>query len=205
MPLINQTLPHYHINEIHSIKINASPERVYEALKQYRMGSSPLFRFLFSLRKLGGLPTLLLRRQPLTRNWNLEEPAMLNLKPFVVVAETPNEEVVLGLIGKFWLPAPPQVNLKDGAEFLRFNDPHYAKAAMNFHLESQNGVTRLTTETRVNVPDSTARLLFRFYWTLIGFFSGWIRIDMLQRIKHEAEACHSEECKARRGISRTNL
>lgn len=192
MPLINQTFPHYHISEIHSIKINASPERVYEALKQYRMGSSPLFRFLFSLRRLGGLPTLLWRRQPLTRNWNLEEPAMLNLKPFVVVAETPNEEVVLGLIGKFWQPAPPQVNLKDGAEFLRFDDPHYAKAAMNFHLESQNGVTRLTTETRVYVPDSTARLLFRFYWTLIGFFSGWIRMDMLQRIKHEAEACHSE-------------
>lgn len=198
MLLIQQTLPHYDVNEIHSIEIRASPERVYEALKQYRMGSSPLFRFLFSLRKLGGLPTLLLRRQPLTRNWNFEEPSILNLKPFVVVAEVPNEEVVLGLIGKFWQPAPPQVNLKDGDEFLRFNDPHYAKAAMNFLLESHNGITTLATETRVYVPDPTSRLLFRFYWALIGFFSGWIRMDMLQRIKRTAESCHSEECEARR-------
>lgn len=191
MPLIQQTLPHYHVNEIHSIKINASRERVYEALKQYHMGSSPLFRFLFSLRKLGGLPTLLLRRQPLTRNWNLEEASILNLKPFVVVAEVSNEEVVLGLIGKFWQPAPPQLNLKDGAEFLRLNDPHYAKAAMNFHLELRDNITTLTTETRIHIPDPTARLLFRFYWTLIGFFSGWIRMDMLNRIKRTAEVGRS--------------
>ena len=188
MSLIHQTLPHYHINEIHSIEIRATPERVYEALKQYRMGSSPLFRFLFSLRRLGGLPTLLLRRQPLTRNWNFEEPSILNLKPFVVVAEAPDEEVVLGLIGKFWQPAPPQVNLKDGEEFLRFDDPHYAKAAMNFLLESHDSITILTTETRVRVPDPFARMLFRFYWTLIGFFSGWIRVDMLKRIKRVAES-----------------
>jgi hypothetical protein len=188
MSLIHQTLPHYHINEIHSIEIRATPERVYEALKQYRMGSSPLFRFLFSLRRLGGLPTLLLRRQPLTRNWNFEEPSILNLKPFVVVAEAPDEEVVLGLIGKFWQPAPPQVNLKDGEEFLRFDDPQYAKAAMNFLLESRDSITILTTETRVHIPDPTARLLFRFYWTLIGFFSGWIRVDMLKRIKRVAES-----------------
>jgi len=187
MPLIHQTLPHYHVNEIHSIEIHASRERVYESLKQYRMGSSPLFRFLFSLRRLGGLPTRLLRRQPLTHSWNFEEPSVLNLKPFVIVAEAPNEEVVLGLIGKFWQPAPPQVNLKDGEEFLRFDDPAYAKAAMNFRLESQEGVTRLTTETRVHIPDPSSRLLFRFYWMLIGFFSGWIRMDMLKRIKRMAE------------------
>ena len=93
MSLIQQTLPHYDVHEIHSIEIHATPERVYEALKQYRMGSSPCSVF-FRLRKLGGLPSLLLRRQPLTRNWNLEEPSILNLKPFVVVAEVPNEEVV---------------------------------------------------------------------------------------------------------------
>jgi hypothetical protein len=31
------------------------------------------------------------------------------------------------------------------------------------------------------------RLLFRCYWTLIGFFSGLIRKEMLQMVKRESE------------------
>jgi hypothetical protein len=113
---------------------------------------------------------------------------LLELKPFVKVAEAPNEEVVMGLIGKFWKPAPPQVNLEDGQAFLRFDDPTYAKAAMNFRLAANgNGTMRLSTETRVRVPDPGSRRWFRLYWAVIGFFSGVIRADMLKRIKREAE------------------
>lgn len=186
MTLLEQSLPQFDVNEVHVIEIRAAPEKVYDILREYRFGSSPLFRFLFGLRRLMGLPRLLKRRS--RAGWNFEEPPLLELKPFVKVAEASNEEVVLGLIGKFWQPAPQEVRLENGAAFLRFDDPAYAKAAMNFHLTSiGNGRTQLTTETRVRVPDPRSRRLFRFYWTLIGFFSGAIRVEMLWRIKRLAE------------------
>ena len=188
MRLLQKALPEYDVNEIHTIEIHASPERVYEALRQYRFGSSPLFRFLFGLRRLAGLPGWLRRKRSVKTAWNFEEPPLLELKPFVKVAEAPNEEVVLGLIGKFWQPAPQEVTLADGEAFLRFADPTYAKAAMNFHLTPNGNITHFSTETRVRVPDPANRRLFRLYWAAIGFFSGVIRADMLRRIKVMAEA-----------------
>lgn len=189
LTLLQQTLPQYDVNEIHVIEVTASPLRVWQVLGAYRFGSSPLFRFLFSLRKFFGLPAWLIRRQPVRRDWNLAEPPLLEMKPFVKVAEMPNEEVVLGLIGKFWQPAPRPVIVENGEAFLRFNDPAYGKAAMNFHLESTaEGIVRLSTETRVQVTDPRSRFLFKLYWAVIGSFSGLLRIDMLRRIKQEAES-----------------
>lgn len=189
MTLLEQVLPQYDVNEVHRIEIRATPERVYGVLKQYRFGSSPLFRILFGLRRMAGLPARLISRwKRAAAAWDFQEPPLLELKPFVKVAEAPNEEVVLGLIGKFWQPAPQEVRLADREAFLRFDDPAYAKAAMNFRLiPNGGGATCLSTETRVRVPDPRSRMLFRLYWAVIGFFSGWIRVDMLKGIKRSAE------------------
>jgi hypothetical protein len=194
MTLLEQVLPQYEVNEVHAVEIRAAAEKVYATLQQYRMGDSPLFRLLFGLRKLAGLPMLLARGKPVRREWNFAEPPVLELRPFVKVAEAPNEEVVLGLIGKFWEPAPQQVMLPDGEAFLKFDDPAYAKAAMNFRLTPNgNGLTRLSTETRVRVPDPRSRKWFKLYWAVIGFFSGWLRVDMLGRIKDAAEGSEIRE------------
>ncbi len=113
---------------------------------------------------------------------------MLSHAGFVKVAEAPNEEIVIGLVGKFWRPVQNQVKLADGAAFLRFDDPTCAKAAMNFYLApTPNDGVRLTTETRVRGPDAASRRRFRLYWALIGPFSGLIRIEILRRIKQAAE------------------
>ncbi|HKZ70916.1 MAG TPA: hypothetical protein VJ020_12595 [Anaerolineales bacterium] len=188
MTLLEQVLPTYEVNEVHTVEIQAAAERVYEVLKQYRFGSSPLFRVLFGLRRLAGLPMLLTGRTKAKAAWSFEEPPIIESKAFVKVAEAPNEEVVLGLIGKFWEPAPKEVQLPNGEAFLKFDDPAYAKAAMNFRLVGNgDGRTRLSTETRVRVPDLRSRRLFKLYWAVIGFFSGWLRADMLKRIKDAAE------------------
>jgi len=80
------------------------------------------------------------------------------------------------------------VKLADGDSFLRFDDPAYAKAAMNFHLAPNPNGTRLSTETRVHVPNPANQRRFRLYWALIGFFSGLIRLEMLWGIKRAAES-----------------
>ncbi len=188
MTLLEQVLPRYDVNEVHSIEVRASPEAVYRALHEFRLGDATLSRFLFWLR---WAPTLLAARgRAVIGQQPPEQPflQMLGRAGFVKVAEAPNEEIVVGLVGKFWQPVQNQVKLDDGAAFLRFDNPACAKAAMNFHLAptSDDGV-RLTTETRVRVPDAASRRRFRLYWALIGFFSGLIRIEILRRIKRAAE------------------
>jgi hypothetical protein len=189
MTLLDQVLPQFDVNEVHAAEIRATPEQVYRALQEYRLSDSPVTRFLFGLRRLPALFTA--KGRSALRQARQQEPPFiqtLDKGGFVKVAETPNEEIVVGLIGKFWEPVPEQVTLANGEAFLHFDDPAYAKAAMNFHLESsRNGLTRLSTETRVRVPDPKSRRLFRFYWALIGFFSGWIRVEMLRGIKKVAE------------------
>ncbi|MBI3243916.1 MAG: hypothetical protein HYZ49_16660 [Chloroflexi bacterium] len=189
MTLLEQSLPQFDVNEVHAIEIRATPERVYRALQEYRLGDSAATRFLFTLRRLPAMLTA--KSRAALRQAQQQEPPfiqMLDKGGFVKVAEAPNEEIVVGLIGKFWQPVPEQVTLTNGEAFLRFDDPAYAKAAMNFHLAPNgNGLTRLSTETRVCVPDPKSRMLFRFYWMLIGFFSGWIRVEMLRGIKKAVE------------------
>lgn len=189
MTLLDRILPQFDVIEVHAIEIRATPERVYRALQEYRLGDSAVARLLFGLRRLPALLTA--KGRAALRQARQQEPPfiqMLDKGGFVKVAEALNEEIVVGLIGKFWKPVPEQVTLANGEAFLRFGDPAYAKAAMNFHLTPNgNGLTRLSTETRVRVPDRRSRRLFQLYWILIGFFSGWIRVEMLRGIKKAAE------------------
>ena len=60
---------------------------------------------------------------------------------------------------------------------------------MDLRVQSQ-GETRslLTTETRVHVPDPTARGKFRRYWLVVRRFSGLTRILLLRAVRTRAEA-----------------
>jgi len=46
----------------------------------------------------------------------------------------------------------------------------------------------VSTETRVLCYGRNERILFRCYWTVIGFFSGLIRKEMLQMVKRNSES-----------------
>jgi hypothetical protein len=107
---------------------------------------------------------------------------------FVLLAEQVGKEVVLGAIGKFWRP-DSGISRVDASEFQSFDDPGYAKAAMNFRVD-ELGPDRclLVTETRVLCTDASSRRKFRLYWSAIGPFSGAIRHVMLRQAKRSAES-----------------
>jgi len=107
MKLLQKTLPQYEVNEIHSVNIGAPPERVYGALLSYHISSGPILRFLFGLRSL---PFLLTARGRTALQARKAEPPFVEMLQrgggFVKVAESPNEELVVGLVGKFWQLTP---------------------------------------------------------------------------------------------------
>jgi hypothetical protein len=105
---------------------------------------------------------------------------------FVVLGERPSEEIVIGVVGRFWRPASGIVRVS-AAEFGSYAEPGHARGAMNFRVDRRRGGCRLRTETRVNCVDDAALWRFRLYWAIVGPFSALIRREMLRAIRRDAE------------------
>jgi len=104
-----------------------------------------------------------------------------------MLATVPEQEVLLGIAGRFWRPDGGIVPSLTPEEFWTFHRDGYAKAVWNFSLAPANDDTLLSTETRVQTFGRAATAKFRFYWLLVGPFSGLMRKAMLREVKRIAE------------------
>lgn len=167
---MDQFLSQYDVAKRYQIDIQAPVEAVYPLIRQLDVSNSALIRWLFRLR---GLPQGCLNLEGLTKTG------------FVILAEKPPREMVLGLAGRFWRLAGDIQHIK-AQEFQAFNPPGYAKAAWNFSLhQTEENNTQLSTETRVYCMDERSREKFKKYWMVIGPFSGLIRKEILRTIKRK--------------------
>lgn len=175
--LIDDFLPDFDVRERHRIKVNAPVDKVYAAVRRLDISRAKLSMLLFRLR---GIPA------------GISPPSSFGLEDFlkmrfILLGERPDEELLLGLVGRFWTPSGELLRLDPGG-FRDFDEPGYAKAAWNFTLTKQRDSTvLLETETRVYCLDEISRRRFRLYWLLVGAFSGLIRREVLQAIKRNAE------------------
>jgi hypothetical protein len=173
--LIDDFLPVYDFSETHEITVRASAEKVYTAVNSTNLTDSWLIWGLFALRGLGwsqSSSSLTLRDMTKSR--------------FTVLDENPNDEILLGLAGKFWT-LTGHLQKIDADNFKEFKKPGFAKAVWNFSVDETGGETLLKTETRIQCLDQSSRKSFALYWTLVEPFSGLIRQEMLRLIKEKAE------------------
>jgi hypothetical protein len=170
--LIDEFLPDFDFVEKHQTRVQGSTADILRAVNQVDFGDSWLISRLFWLR---GLPTqeITLRRMRESR--------------FEVLAESPNRELLLGIVGKFWKPSG-ELRKIDGETFKEFHESGFAKAAWNFAVEESDGKATLSTETRIKCLDADCRRSFGWYWMFIRPFSGLIRMEMLKTIKRRAES-----------------
>ena len=174
-------MPAYDVRAAYSILIAATPQRVWEELLNADFNSLPITRRLMRLRSLG-------RRKPATGQpvpWRPWVPAVSG--GFLEIGRVPEQEIVGAIAGRFWLPHAPVLRDWKAEEFPALAPHGAAKAAWNFYLTAEGNKTRLSTETRVLCFGRAARIQFRLYWFLIGFFSGWIRKEMLEMVKRKCE------------------
>jgi hypothetical protein len=109
---------------------------------------------------------------------------------FVLLAEEPGSEIVLGLVGRFWaFFGSPPVSIASPRDFLAFGEPGYARTVWNFRVEASErpGYSRVSTETRVWAIDTAARLRLLAYWASIYPGSALIRRMMLRAVRKRAE------------------
>ncbi len=182
--ILDRVAPVYQFHEFHSATVQASPERVYRAIKAITADDIPLFRTLIAIRQLGGpLPASM---TSLPDDLPLFEIATRTT--FVVLADTPNE-IVTGTVVHVppgfgsWRPRTPD-------EFLALRSrPGFALATMNDLIEpASGGATVVSTETRVYATDAPARQRFAMYWRIIYPGSALLRRTWLRALRVKVEA-----------------
>jgi hypothetical protein len=187
--LLNEFMPRHQFREFHQTPVNSNPEVLFQAIQDMDLRQSPLIHVLFRLREIPG-KIIKPRSQVPDFGYTLKDMTRLG---FIPLAEEPPNEICLGVVGRFWRPAPDLIEMS-GDQFKLFDDPGYAKAVMNFLITPLDPSTcRLTTETRVWCPDKEALRKFRRYWTMIRPFSGLIRKEMLMIAKRSAKAAYAEK------------
>ena len=182
--LLDIFLPQCEFREFHETRVDAPPERIYEAILRVTAGEIRLFQTLTWLRS----PKL---------PWGKPQPeSILNApsdRPILEVAtswefckliEAPGIEIVVGMAVIRPRGTPP---ISEPADFFT-SRPGYALAAMSFRIEYGGpGWSRLTTETRVHATDAFSRRRFAAYWRLIYPGSAFIRVQWLRAIRERAE------------------
>ncbi len=178
--LMDEFLPHCDFGASYEVRINAPASVVYESLLRSDFSDIWLVRLLMSIRSGKRLPR---NRMPGDLRQRLQGTG------FVVLAEAPNEEIVIGVAGRFWRPDGGRCMELTAKDFAGFSRPSYAKVAWNFKLREESPQsTVLSTETRIKCFGQAALWKFRSYWSLVGPFSGLMRKAILKQVKTEAEA-----------------
>ena len=176
---IDEFLPNYDFSARYEIRIDAPASAVYRCLLRSDFSELWLVRLLLSIRSGKWLPR---SRVPTDLRQRLQGTG------FVILAEVPNEEIVIGIAGRFWRPDGGRCKELTAKDFAGFCRSGFAKAAWNFKLRADStGSTVLSTETRIKCFGA-AFWKFRLYWALVGPFSGLIRKAILKQVKTEAES-----------------
>lgn len=186
--LLDEIMPTYHFNVVHSAVIHAAPGRIFRAIKETRAADIPLFNTLFWMRELPGRLTGRGKRY-FTKDENLFEQGVNSLG-FIMLAEETEREIVFGAIAQWWrLWGAKFYQIADRKEFLDFDRPGYARAVGNFYADPDNGTgrTKVRHETRIYAPDPSARKKFAVYWWIIYPGAALIRRMWLKSIKRRAE------------------
>lgn len=174
--LINKFLPKFQFSEKHQIKIEAPANVVMNQIINFNPEMDKATKVLMTIRELPIKMMALFNPQ--------ENKESFGFHSFVLLDKQDNEEMTLGLIGKFWRPNFGLEQFSTAEEFQTFSQIGVAKLVMNFSIqELDSHLCILSTETRVFCPDKKTVLLFSPYWYLIRLASGFIRRRMLSQIK----------------------
>src|ERR1035438_4970708 len=177
--LMDEFLPTHDFSAAYEISINAPTSVVYQCLLESDFSKVWLVRLLMSIRSG--------KRMPRSRA-AIDLRQRLQGTGFVILSEVPNEEIVIGVAGRFWRPEGGRCMELSAKESTRFSRPGFAKATWNFKLHADStGHTVLSTETRIKCFGA-AFGKFRLYWSVVGPFSGLMRKAILKHLKTEAES-----------------
>jgi len=194
--MLDRIMPEHCFSEVHELTVDAPAEAVFEAVHSVAADDLPLMRVLMTVRSL---PALATGRHPFGRSHGplLEQAVDAG---FMRLGEEQDREVVLGLIAQPWriFTGGGIVQLPTVDDFIAFDRPGFAKAAINFFIGGASRPVRVRTETRVWIADAATARKFGCYWVVIRPGSGLIRREWLREIERRAEGVGASGARDRR-------
>jgi hypothetical protein len=179
--LLDRFMPVYEVVERHHTHVGAPAEVTLDVAKTMDLFQLPLVRAIFKGRELilGATPD----ERPRPRGLLAEVQSL----GWVVLAETPAREIILGAVTKPW---EANVTFRSLApdEFAAFAEPGYVKIAWTLRADPISQCESIfRTETRVLATSPAARVRFRPYWAFLSPGIILIRWLSLAPLRVEAE------------------
>jgi len=179
--LLDEFIPEPEVAEHHQIEINAPAAVVMSTAMEMELLESPVIRAIVKAREL------VLGGQPDTRPHPERLLDQMRSIGWVVLAEKPDREIVLGSVTQPWVAAPVFRSVP-AAEFRNFAEPGYVKIAWTLRADPiDEARATFHTETRVCTTDGAARRRFRNYWSFVAPGVEVIRMAMLRPLRRAAE------------------
>jgi hypothetical protein len=180
-PLLDRFMPEYEVVERHHVRIAAPPAITLAAAREMDLRESRVARAIFKGRELilGATPEDHVRPRGLL--------ALVQSLGWVVLAELPDREVVVGAVTRPWEPNPTFRGVPPEA-FAAFAEPGYVKIAWTLRVDPDGPAAAIfRSETRATATDPSARARFRRYWSCLSPGIILIRRLMLGPLKADAE------------------
>jgi len=178
--LVDEFLPIYDVSDAVATVVEADVATSWDALMEVDLlevgRTRPMVGVLGALRALpelvgdllhGELPERPPKRMRLRDTTNIP----LGEGGWVLLGERAQDELALGLVGKFWRPVIQYAQVTPES-FREFAEPGYAKTVYSLSVRALDEQrTLLSGVMRTATTDAQARKWFRRYWTL-GVGSG---------------------------------
>jgi hypothetical protein len=195
--LIDDYLPIYDVSDSVATVVNADVATTWTALMEVDLIEVGRQRravgMLTALRALPEMVTRLLHGESMPSapdHLRLRDSAQVPsaLGGWVLLDERPNQEIALGLVGKFWLPVIEYATVTRES-FRDFSQPGYAKTVYALSVRALDAErTLLTGVMRTATTDPAARRWFRSYWTFgVGSGAHVLVNGLLEMTRERAE------------------
>jgi hypothetical protein len=179
--LLDRFMPLYDVVDRHHIPVAAPAGVTLATARDINLFDIPAVRAVFKGREL------ILRAAPDGRQGSRGLLAEMQSLGWVVLAETPGREIVVGAVTKPW-EANVTFRSLPADIFGAFNEPDYVKIVWTLRADATGPATSIfRTETRARATDPAARAKFRRYWSFLSPGIFLIRRMMLGPLKAEAE------------------
>ena len=179
--LLDRFLPAYDVVDRHHIHVAAPAALTLAAAADADPFDVPAVRAIFKGREM------ILRAAPDNRPRPRGLLADMRSIGWVVLAETPGHEIVVGAVTKPWEPHVTFRSIPADA-YASFNEPDYVKIVWTLRADPIGDTASIfRTETRAAATDPSARAKFRRYWAFLSPGIILIRRMMVGPVKAEAE------------------
>lgn len=213
--LVDDFLPIYDVSDAVATVVNADLATTWDALMVVDLievgRKRPLVGVLGAIRILPDIVSHMLhgelpQRPPEHMRLRDTTSIPMGAGGWVLLSERAQDEIALGLVGKFWRPVIEFAKVRP-AQFRDFGEPGYAKTVYSLSVRALDGRgTLLSGVMRTATTDEHARRWFRRYWTLgVGSGAHILVNGLLDVTREMAEARvgfpHQYGARVRGGVS----